>query len=111
MDRILEPLKDGANNLEAIDAVPSAMKIIDKVERTRFMLRDVQFAGSRRDPHVTYIFGDTGAGKTRFVMDRYGYQACYRVMDYKYPFDTYDGQDVLFFEEFRSGLKPGDMLD
>lgn len=110
-DRILELLKDGADNLEVIEAVPSAMKIIDKVERTRSMLRDVQFSKSWRDLTVTYIFGKTGSGKTRSVMDRYGYENCYRVTDYKHPFDTYDGQDVIIFEEFRGGLKHGDMLN
>jgi len=110
-DRILELLKDGANNLEVIEAVPSAMKIIDKVERTRSMLRDVQFASSWRDLTVTYLFGKTGSGKTRSVMDKYGYSNCYRVTDYRHPFDTYDGQDVIIFEEFRSGLKHGDMLN
>lgn len=110
-DRILELLKDGADNLEVIEAVPSAMKIIDKVERTRSMLRDVQFSKSWRDLTVTYIFGKTGSGKTRSVMDLYGYENCYRVTDYKHPFDTYDGQDVIIFEEFRGGLKHGDMLN
>ena len=110
-DRILELLKDGADNLEVIEAVPSAMKIIDKVERTRSMLRDVQFSKSWRDLTVTYIFGKTGSGKTRSVMDRYGYENCYRVTDYKHPFDTYDGQYVIIFEEFRGGLKHGDMLN
>lgn len=110
-DRILELLKDGANNLEVIEAVPSAMKIIDKVDRTRSLLRDVQFASSWRDLTVTYLFGKTGSGKTRSVMDKYGYSNCYRVTDYKHPFDTYDGQDVIIFEEFRGGLKHGDMLN
>lgn len=110
-DLILELLKDGANNLEIIEAVPSAMKIIDKVERTRSILRDAQFASQWRELEVTYVFGKTGAGKTRSVMDKYGYNNCYRVTDYKHPFDTYDGQDVLIFEEFRGGLKHGDMLN
>ncbi len=110
-DRILELLKDGANNLEVIEEVPGAMKIIDKVERTRSILRDAQFASSWRDLAVTYIFGKTGSGKTRSVMDQYGYNNCYRVTDYKHPFDTYDGQDVIIFEEFRGGLKHGDMLN
>jgi len=44
-------------------------------------------------------------------MDKYGYGNCYRVTDYKHPFDTYDGQDVIIFEEFRGGLKHGDMLN
>jgi len=110
-DKILELLKDGANNLEVIEACPSAMKIIDKVERTRSILRDAEFASSWRDLEVVYIFGETGAGKTRSVMDKYGYINCYRVTDYKHPFDTYDGQNVIIFEEFRGGLKHGDMLN
>ena len=104
-------LKDGASNLEIVENVPSAMMNIDKVERTRSMLRDAQFANSWRTLEVVYMFGKTGTGKTRSVMDEYGYLNCYRVTDYKHPFDTYDGQDVLVFEEFRSGLKHGDMLN
>jgi len=44
-------------------------------------------------------------------MEKFGYENCYRVTDYKHPFDTYDGEDVIIFEEFRSGLKHGDMLN
>lgn len=111
VEKILDMLKDGASNLEIVDAVPSAMMNIDKVERTRSMLRDAQFTDSWRALEVSYIFGKTGSGKTRSVMDKYGYANCYRVTDYKHPFDTYDGQDVLIFEEFRGGLKHGDMLN
>ena len=75
------------------------------------MYRDAQFKSCWRNLEVTYIFGKTGSGKTRSVMDKYGYENCYRVTDYKHPFDTYDGQDVIIFEEFRSGLKHGDMLN
>jgi len=110
-ERIYNLLKDGASNLEIVDTVPSAMMAIEKVNQTRSMLRDSEFANSWRDLTVTYIFGQTGTGKTRSVMDKYGYQNCYRVTDYKHPFDTYDGQDVIIFEEFRGGLKHGDMLN
>ena len=111
VERILALLKDGADNLEIVNEVPSAMLNIDKVERTRSMLRDREFSSIWRDLTVTYIFGQTGAGKTRSVMDTYGYTNCYRVTDYRHPFDTYDGQDVLIFEEFRSSLKLADMLN
>ena len=110
-DMILEMLKDGASNLEIIEAIPSAMMNVEKIERTRSILRDARFATEWRNLEVTYMFGKTGAGKTRSVMDTYGYSACYRVTDYKHPFDTYDGQDVIIFEEFRGGLKHGDMLN
>lgn len=111
VEKILSLLKDGASNLEIVESVPSAMLSIDKVERTRSIIRDGEFANSWRTLDVTYIFGSTGVGKTRSVMDKYGYTNCYRVTDYKHPFDTYDGQDVLIFEEFRGGLKHGDMLN
>lgn len=108
---VLQMIRDGHTNREIVDAVPSVYKDIDRIERTRSMYRDADFANMWRDLEVTYIFGDTGTGKTRSVMDRYGYANCYRVTDYKHPFDTYDGQDVLIFEEFRGGLKHGDMLN
>ena len=108
---IVDMVRDGASNREIVEAVASAYKDIDKIERTRSMFRDAQFANSWRDLEVTYIFGKTGCGKTRSVMDKYGFGNCYRVTDYKHPFDTYDGQDVIIFEEFRGGLKHGDMLN
>lgn len=43
-------------------------------------------------------------------MDKYGYENVYRVTDYDHPFDSYHGQDVIVFEEFRSSLKIDDML-
>ena len=110
-DIILDLIRNGATNKEIIDTVASAYKDIEKIERTRSMYRDADFASCWRDLEVTYIFGATGAGKTRSVMEKYGYTSCYRVTDYKHPFDTYDGQDVIIFEEFRGGLKHGDMLN
>ncbi len=110
-ERILALIRDGATNREIVDAVPSSYKDIDKIERTRSMFRDADFASCWRDLEVVYMFGKTGAGKTRSIMDKYGYISCYRVTDYKHPFDTYDGQDVIIFEEFRGNLKHGDMLN
>lgn len=108
---IVSMLKEGATNAEIVDAVAGAYRDLEKIERTRSMYRDSVFANSWRDLDVTYIFGKTGSGKTRSVMDTYGYANCYRVTDYKHPFDTYDGQDVIIFEEFRSSLKYADMLN
>lgn len=110
-DLIVDMIRDGATDLQIVSAVATAYRELDKIGRTRSMFRDAEFANAWRDLHVTYIFGHTGVGKTRSVMDKYGYSNCYRVTDYKHPFDTYDGQDVLIFEEFRGGLKHGDMLN
>lgn len=59
---------------------------------------------------VIYIYGDTGLGKTRYVMEKYGYTNCYRVTNYKHPFDTYNNEPVIIFEEFRSSLKIEEMF-
>ena len=110
-DIIVDMIRSGASNAEIVDTVASAYRDLEKIERVRSMYRDAEFASKWRDLDVTYIFGQTGSGKTRSVMDKYGYTNCYRVTDYKHPFDTYDGQDVIIFEEFRGGLKHGDMLN
>jgi len=110
-ETIVSMVKDGASNVDIVNTVPVAYKDIDKIERMRSMYRDAAFATKWRDLEVTYIFGPSGVGKTRSVMDTYGYDSVYRVTDYKHPFDTYDGQDVIVFEEFRGGLKHGDMLN
>ena len=108
---IVALVREGASNREIIDTVNSAYKDIEKIERVRSMYRDHEFKCKWRDLKVTYIFGKTGSGKTRSVMETYGYENVYRVTDYKHPFDSYDGQDVVIFEEFRGGLKHGDMLN
>lgn len=108
---IVELIRSGASNEQIVDVVPSAYKNLDHVIRVRSLYRDRDFAGKWRDLNVVYMFGKTGSGKTRSVMEKYGYEQCYRITDYKHPFDTYDGQDVIIFEEFRSSLKHGDMLN
>ena len=85
---------------------------LDKIERARQIVREGKYKNTFRQLEVTYIFGKSGAGKTRGVMEQYGYDKVYRVTDYdKHPWDGYDGQDVVVFEEFRSSFKVQDMLN
>ena len=84
-DKIVELIKSGASNEEIVDAVASSYRDLEKIERVRSMYRDAQFKDSWRELEVTYIFGKTGSGKTRSVMDKYGYSNCFRVTDYKHP--------------------------
>ena len=111
VERIYCMIKDGASNQEIVEAVPSGMMNIEKIDRTRSMLRDAEYANTWRELEVTYIYGATGTGKTRGVLETYGYGNCYRVTDYKHPFDAYDGQDVILFEEYRGQFKISDILN
>lgn len=107
---IYSMVKQGMTNYQIVEQVPDVMFRLDKLEIVRQAIRDEEFSERWRDLHVEYIYGDTGTGKTRSVMETYGYRNVYRVTDYQHPFDGYMGQDVILFEEFRSSVPLGDML-
>lgn len=104
-------IKEGMTNFEIIDENPNFLFDIDKIERARQVVKENEYRKTFRNLHVTYVYGRTKTGKTRSVMEKYGYENVYRVTDYDHPFDGYKGQDVIVFEEFRSSLKVQDMLN
>jgi len=110
-EQIMQMIRDGMSNAEILAECPSAYNKIPHIEQTRQTLLAERYKDEWRQLEVTYLWGDTAAGKTRSVMEKYGYSAVYRVTDYSHPFDGYKGQDVIIFEEFRSSLSIGDMLN
>ena len=110
LDDLYDMINSGMSNFDIITECPSYIRDIDKLDKVRQTLKDNEYKNIWRDLTVTYIYGSTGTGKTRSVMDKYGYSNVYRVTDYLHPFDSYKGQDVILFEEFRSSIHIGDML-
>ena len=111
-EQILQLIREGKTNAEILDEVPSALSKLNYIEQTRQTLLHDKHKNSWRTLDVTYLWGQPGAGKTRSVMERYGYCNVFRVTNYdSHPFDGYEGQDVIIFEEFRSGIKIQDMLN
>lgn len=110
-EQIMQLVKDGKTNAEILEAFPTAFNKLNHIEQARQTLLEERYKNEWRDLEVTYIWGDSGAGKTRSVMEAYGYSNVYRVTDYTHPFDSYKGQDVIIFEEFRSSLTIADMLN
>lgn len=108
---LYDMVKDGLSNFEILEVNPSYMTRLDDIERTRQVVLEEKYKEEWRDLIVTYIWGVTGVGKTRSVMEKYGYSKVFRVTDYIHPFDGYKGQDVIVFDEFRSNLKMSEMLD
>lgn len=106
-------VKDGLTDSEIIELIPeTAIKHIDKINKLRLAYLVDKFKGQRRlDLKVNYITGSTGLGKSRNILDEYGDENVYRVTDYQHPFDSYQCQPVLVFEEYRSSLKLQDMLN
>ncbi len=114
-NRIREAIENGWSDLEISAKWPhEGIRCQSAIAKYR-ILWDRQHA-QWRDVDVTYITGNTGDGKTRYVMDTYGYNNVFRLTNYGGKFDqpkwdNYHGQDVVIFEEFRSGAKIEDMLN
>lgn len=111
LDDLYAMIKDGLSNYDILEQNPQFMLNLDKIERARQVVNEERYKNDWRDLDVTYIYGDTGTGKTRTIMEQYGYSSVFRVTDYLHPFDNYKGQDVIIFEEFRSSVRVADMLN
>lgn len=110
-EAIFEMIESGASNAEIIREYPSAMNRIQHINATRQTLLEERYRKEFRKLYVEYLWGKTGVGKTRGIMEKYGYENVYRVTNYQHPFDTYAGQDVLLLDEFRSSLTISEMLN
>lgn len=111
MAELYELIKLGYTNAEILALNNDYILNIEKIDKVRTTLLLDKFKNHRRlDLKVIYISGATGTGKTRGVLDEHGDGNVYRVSDYLHPFDGYECQPVMAFDEFRSSLKLSDML-
>lgn len=108
---IYDMIESRMSTAEILKAFPQAMRYLDKIDRARQLLIEDEYKNTWRELTVTYIYGKTETGKTRSVMERYGYSNVFRVTDYVHPFDSYKNQRILVMEEFRSSIKIQDMLN
>lgn len=111
LDDAYDLVKMGIPVTQICDEFPALFLQMDKLEFARQIYLREKYKNTRRELTVTYIYGASRTGKTRSVMDKYGYENVYRVTDYKHPFDNYNNQDVIVFEEFRSSLPISEMLN
>lgn len=108
---LYEYIKDGLSNFEIMERNPDYLLNLEKIERARQAIREQQYRDTFRQLETVYIWGPTGTGKTRGVMERYSYSGVYRVTDYSHPFDAYQGEDVLLLDEYNSNFKIRDLLN
>lgn len=107
---LYQMIKDGYSNYDILERDSNMLRYLDRFDKIRKTIQTNRIKDCWRELEVTYIWGITGSGKTRGVMEEFGYSNVYRVTDYLHPFDGYSGQDVILFEEFRSSLRIDDML-
>lgn len=110
-DDIRRAVENGWSDMEIVARWPQeGIRCASAIAKYRLMVD--RSRADWREVQTVYIHGVTGTGKTRSVMQKYGYPNVYRVTDYSSgAFDMYDGQDVLVFEEFRSSFKLEHMLN
>lgn len=110
LKELYNSIENGYSNNEIMQNDLKFMFQIDKIEKVRTSIFNDKYKNEYRILEVNYIWGETGTGKTRYVMEKYGYNQVYRVTDYDHPFDGYKWEDVILFDEFRSSLIIADML-
>lgn len=112
IEDVMQMVRDGKTNREIEQVYPAVLfKYRKAIEETRQSYLKDKFGSIFRELKVTYIYGKAGKGKTRYVMEKHGYDNVYRVTDWTHPFDNYNGQSIMLFEEFRSSCKVEQMLN
>ena len=110
---LLQLIKSGESTMDIIRNNPQyAFKGRD-IDLLRDIYLNDKFSKIMRDVDVTYIFGKTAVGKTRFVYDSFDSKDICRITNYrngKINFDSYHSQNVLVFDEFRSQIPISEML-
>lgn len=108
---LYDMIKSGMTDYEIITTNQNYMLQIEKIQMVRKIILGESYKRKWRDLTVTYIYGETGTGKSRHVIEKHGHENLYRVTDYNHPWDGYACQPVIVFEEFRSSLTCADMLN
>lgn len=107
-------IESGMSTAAILRANPNHLLNIQHIERARSIILQDKFQNEYRlelKEQVNYIQGPTGVGKSRYVYEHHHPSDIYRVTDYKHPFDGYTSQPVIVFDEYRSSLPCGDMLN
>ena len=110
MSELYQMVMDNMTNAEILAQNQDYILQIDKIDKVRTTILTEKYKETvRLDLEVVYVSGATGTGKTRGVLEEHAYNV-YRVTDYKHPFDSYNCQPVIAFEEFRSSMRISEML-
>jgi len=115
MSKLIENIRDGKRTSEIVDDTPNFAFRIRDIDILRQTLLSEKYTTENRDLYVSYIFGASGAGKTRGIYQAHNPRDICRITNYRagrsISFDGYNGHDVLVFEEFHSQIPIEDMLN
>ena len=90
-----------------------AFRRYEKMIRDAFFQKRADETPVKRDVQVIWHVGDSGTGKSHSLLalvDTHGEDEVYIVSDYMNGFDKYNGEKLLFMDEFRGQLRYAELL-
>ena len=114
LDLLYQQIYQGMTTAQILASNPNNIMLVSHIERARSIILQEKYQKEYRmqlKENVFYLQGPTGSGKSKYVFSQHEPADIYRVTDYKHPFDGYTIQPVIVFEEYRSSLPCGDMLN
>lgn len=110
---ILEQIENGVDTIEIIQNNPKFLFKSKDIDLIKQKIRFEKYENCTRDITVEYIFGSAGTGKTSSIFKKHKFKDVCRITSKSrdLKFDSYNGQDVLVFEEFASQIPIQDMLN
>lgn len=111
LEELKQLLISGKTNAEIYEENSSYLRFANSLDKMRLDILSDKNGNEWRDIEVTYIEGATGTGKTRGIVESYGYRNIWRIVKDDYSWNGYVDQDVAVFEEFRNTFAFTDMLN
>lgn len=106
LEIIEEMLAQGKSPNEIME-LSLAYRRYDKIIKDAYYHKRAKETPMKRDVLVFWHFGASGSGKSHMVIElakEYGENEIYFISDYKNGFDKYNGEKILFMDEFRGQL-------
>jgi hypothetical protein len=102
LEDLANDILQGKSDLQIFERDSVAfMRHIRMIRETRTMLLSSDVMTKYRQVEVCYISGESRTGKTTLITNHFGYENVYRITDKNNPWDGYNNQPIVIFEEFR----------
>lgn len=91
-------LEENPSNYAKRDTIKAMIEEKKKAEYSKNMKRN-----------CIYLYGDSGEGKSTYLHNTYG-ESLYTIDDYSHPYDDYEYQETIAYEEFHSDRPINELL-
>lgn len=112
LDRIRELIEDGYTPEEVFED-DIRHRRYESIVNKEFYMKRLKETPPEKEMRVYYHIGEPGSGKSHVQIDLkelYGRESVYVLTDYKNGFDGYNGEPVLFMDEFKGQMPFGLLL-